>query len=156
MRILFYINTLNHGGAERVISNLATQFSNNEHNVTLVTSFRTEWEYPLGEKVNRVSLFESKIKGSIKRNFLLVKGLRKQIKDFKPDVVVSFMREPNFRAAAATFGLKCKLLLSVRTDPNSEYQGLFNRILAKIVFKNADAAPVKRADDNEYQRDTVK
>lgn len=150
MRLLFYINNINHGGAERVISNLVTQFSQNGHEVTLVTSFRTEWEYQLGEKVSRVSLFNSKIKGAVKRNFLLVKGLRKQIKEFNPDVVVSFMAEPNFRSIIATRGLKCKLLLSVRSDPNKEYGGKILSFLAKALFKKADGIVFQTEDAKSW------
>ena len=150
MKVLFYINAIHQGGAERVISNLATQFSNNGHEVVLLTSFKADWEYSVGEKVKRISLFENKIKGAIKRNFLLVKGLRKQIKEFKPDAVVSFMGEPNIRAIIATIGLKCKVFLSVRTDPNNEYSGVFNRFLAKTLFKKADGMIFQTEDAKSW------
>ena len=78
MKILFYINAIHHGGAERVMCNLATQFSEHGHTCVLVTSFRDEWEYPFGEKVQRITLFETQIKqGFWKRNLSLVKALRK-------------------------------------------------------------------------------
>lgn len=150
MKLLFYINSIHQGGAERVITNLATQFSSGGHDVTLVTSFIDEWEYPLGEKVKRISLFENKIKGAIKRNLLLVKGLRKQIKSINPDVVISFMGEPNFRAVIANRWLKSKLLLSVRSDPNKEYAGFINKFLAKTLFKRADGVVFQTEDAKSW------
>ena len=41
MKIMFYINSIHHGGAERVITNLANEFSK-DNEVVLVTSFRCE------------------------------------------------------------------------------------------------------------------
>ena len=146
MKLLFYINSIHQGGAERVISNLATQFSSGGHEVVLVTSFKDDWEYSVGEKVKRILLFENKIKGAIKRNLLLIKKLRKNIKEFKPDAVVSFMAEPNFRSIIATRGLKCKLFLSVRSDPNKEYGGKILSFLAKTLFKKADGVVFQTED----------
>lgn len=139
MKILFYINAIHHGGAERVMCNLATQFSEHGHTCVLVTSFRDEWEYPFGEKVQRITLFETQIKqGFWKRNLSLVKALRKVLREEKPDILVSFMAEPNFRAIVASLGLKNKVIVSVRNDPNREYRGRLNRFLAKTLFRLAD------------------
>ena len=46
-KIVFYVNAINGGGAERVMVNLAKYFSENGYDTTLVTSFRDTWEYPL-------------------------------------------------------------------------------------------------------------
>ena len=77
MKIMFYINSIHHGGAERVITNLANEFSK-DNEVVLVTSFRCEKEYPLLEKVNRISLFDSYIKGALKRNLRLILAVKLQ------------------------------------------------------------------------------
>ena len=131
MKILFYINAIHHGGAERVMCNLATQFSGHGHECVLLTSFRDEWEYSFGEKVRRSTLFESRLEqGFLKRNITLVKALRKVLKKEKPDVLISFMAEPNFRAIIASFGLKNKVIISVRNDPDREYSGIVNRLLS--------------------------
>ena len=44
VNILFYINVLSNGGAERVMANLANELSL-ENDVVLVNSFRTNNEY---------------------------------------------------------------------------------------------------------------
>lgn len=139
MKILFYINAIHHGGAERVIVNLANQFASHEYEVLLVTSFRASWEYPHLQEVKRVALEETKSDGNFFiRNINLVRSLRKLIKREKPDVVVSFMSEPNFRALTACIGLKTKNVISVRNDPNQIYTNLPYRVLAKTFFLNAD------------------
>ena len=69
-KIVFYVNAINGGGAERVMVNLAKYFSENGYDTTLVTSFRDTWEYPLAATVRRLTLEEEEIKQSrIKRNF---------------------------------------------------------------------------------------
>ncbi|MBR3804248.1 MAG: glycosyltransferase family 4 protein [Clostridia bacterium] len=146
MKIMFYINSIHHGGAERVITNLANEFSVAGNEVILVTSFKSEKEYVLLDTVKRVSLFDSYIKGALKRNLRLVKGLRKTMKAENPDVIVSFMAEPNFRTIIASRRLKAKVFLSVRNDPNREYGNFLFRFLAKRLFKRADGVIFQTED----------
>lgn len=151
MKILFYINAIHHGGAERVMCNLATQFSEHGHECVLTTSFRDDWEYSFGKEVKRVALFESRLKyGFLKRNIFYVKKLRKILKEEKPDVVVAFMAEPNFRAIMASVGLNNKVVISVRNDPNREYPGRLNRILAKFLFRFADGIVFQTEDAQKW------
>lgn len=139
MKILFYINTICRGGAERVVCNLATQFSEHGYECILATSFRNGWEYSIGEKVKRITLFESQLNcGFLRRNISLVRKLKKILKSEKPDVVLSFMAEPNFRTLIAARGLKVKTIVSVRNDPNREYPNFIFRFLAKHLYKKAD------------------
>ena len=53
-RILFYINTLAGGGAERVISELANRFSDDQYDVLLVLSFPVKNEYQISCHVRKV------------------------------------------------------------------------------------------------------
>ena len=41
---MFYINTIKRDGAERVMTNLASQFADDGYDVIFVTSFRTNGE----------------------------------------------------------------------------------------------------------------
>lgn len=150
MKILFYMNSIRHGGAERVVTNLATFFSNEENDVVLVTSFVGDSEYTYGEKIKRYSLYEDAIKGGLSRNFLLISKLHKLIKKENPDIVVSFMGEPNFRACIATMFTGSKLLLSVRNDPNREYAGRKRKYLAQRLFKRADGIVFQTEDAQKW------
>lgn len=138
MRLMFYINTLAGGGAQRVMSNLANQFVENGDEVIFVTSFPAEGEYPLHEKVDRRNLSEKRIGSALKRNVAYVLGLRKLVKQEKPDILLSFMGEPNYRAILAGLGLSVRTLVSVRNDPNSEYKGAMGRFLGKHIIPLAD------------------
>lgn len=138
-KIMFYINAINGGGAERVIVNLAEFFSEEKYEVILVTSFRDSWEYPLGPLVRRLTLEEQEIKQSrTERNVSRISKLRKICKEEKPDILVSFMEEPNFRAILATRGLPVKTLVSVRNDPSKEYSGKFGAFVGRVLLPMAD------------------
>lgn len=59
MKVLFYINVLSGGGAERVIANLSNQFANDNIEVILVTTYSTPKEYYVNGKVIRINLESS-------------------------------------------------------------------------------------------------
>lgn len=139
LKICFYINNLGKGGAERVITELAHQFNKKLYDVVVVTSFRDRNEYILDPAVKRICLEETQDFGNrIARNVKLIRKLRHTIKTEKPDVVISFMQEPNFRAIIATAGLKTKRIISVRNDPEKEYFGKLGRFVGKVVLPFAD------------------
>ena len=109
MKIVFYINVLGYGGAERVITNLANQFSLKGNETILITSYKLQTEYTVDSLVRRIYLYEDELKGGfIKRNINYTMQLRRIIKKLKPDIIVSFMAEPNFRALLASFALPIK------------------------------------------------
>ena len=129
------------------MANLANYFSENGYDTILVTSFRSAWEYPLASTVKRLTLEEQEIKQSkIKRNISRIKKLRNLCKRERPDVLVSFMQEPNFRAILATRGLNVKTLVSVRSDPNKEYEGIVGTIVGKWILPMADGCVFQTLD----------
>lgn len=138
MRICFYMNELGGGGAERVMTNLANYFSNFENDVILLSSYYTNYDYEVQKTVRRMALEDKRSEGNgFVRNIKWITKLRSIIKREKPDVIVSFMAEPNFRNIISTLGLPVKTIVSVRNDPKKEYSGV-KSILAKILFRKAD------------------
>lgn len=146
-KIMFYINTLGKGGAERVISQLAYHFSQAGYESVLITSFRIEEEYPLATGVRRLSLEDEQIEQSrIEKNVTRIRKLRAICKQEKPDVLISFMAEPNFRAILATLGLPIKTIVSVRNDPNREYAGKLGKLVGKVLLPMADGCVFQTED----------
>lgn len=155
-KIMFYINAIHDGGAERVMVNLAKYFSENGYDTALVTSFRDTWEYPLAPTVRRLTLEEAEIKQSrVKRNLSRIKKLRDLCKSEKPDILISFMAEPNFRAIVATMGLPVKTLVSVRNDPNKEYAGKLGRFVGKVLLPMADGCVFQTSDAQKWFPDRL-
>ena len=149
MKIGFYINVLGGGGAERVISNLANEFSS-DHNCFIVTTSTVENEYPLLDRVKRYNLGITKNGSFFRRNVKIISGLRKLLKNEKPDILVSFMAEPNFRSIIATRLLGVKTLVSVRNDPDREYGSRLFKILAKLLYRKADGIVFQTEDAKNW------
>lgn len=151
MKIFFYINTISHGGAEHVIVNLATEMTVRGHDCTIVTSFPCEWEYSVGLKVKRINLYPNKLEGNkLVRNIKLIHRLRRFIHSAQPDLLVTFMGEPNSRAIPVTVGTKTKVIMSVRNDPKREYCGRLNTWIAKYIMPFADGMVFQTEDAKQW------
>lgn len=147
-KVLFYINGIAGGGAERVITNLANGFEEKGYESIMVTSFvRPQNEYPLNKGVKRISIEQEEIKQTfLKRNYSRIVALRKICKTEKPDIIVSFMAEPNYRSLIATTGLGIKRVISVRTDPVREYAGKIGYFLSRHLLTKADGCVFQTED----------
>ncbi len=125
MKILFHINSMGHGGAERVVSILSAAFVDRGHEVVLATLWHSDDEYETDKRVRRVSVGltdDEDSKGRIYKVWARFANLRKCIKNENPDLVISFCNKANFRSAYALFGMKTPLLISVRNDPDKDYR----------------------------------
>lgn len=138
MKVAFYINTIAYGGAERVITNLASEMAARGHVCILVTTNNVDEEYKLHPNIKRYVLFDRKPTSFIERNVKSIKNLNKILTDEVPDIMVTFMAEANFRGILAALGTKVKTLISVRNDPSREYKGFILSFLAKSLFRLAD------------------
>lgn len=146
--IMFYINSIHDGGAERVILQLAHRFSIAGYRSILVTSFVDgKFEYPVPEGVERISMETKEIAQSrLRRNFGRILKLRQYCKKYKPVALISFMAEPNFRAICATIGLPVKSIVSVRNDPEREYNGKIGRLIGRYLLPLADGCVFQTED----------
>ena len=137
--LMFYINAIHDGGAERVLLQLAKRFAACGYRAVVVTSFVDAWEYPVPEGVERLSIEQEQIDQSrLRRNLSRIEALRRLIREYKPAALISFMAEPNFRAVIASRFLPVKTIVSVRNDPEREYGGRLGRIIGKWLLPLAD------------------
>lgn len=150
MKIVFYINTLGGGGAERVVATLAKALSGSNE-VIVVNSYPVDKEYHLDDRIKHVYLEKNNTTTNfVSRNIGRVSRIRKVLKKEKPDVLISFMAEPNYRAIIASLGLKNKVIISVRNDPNMEYPTAINRFLAKTLFRFANGIVFQTEDAKKW------
>ena len=114
-RIAFIIPRLGKGGAERVVSILASKMAEDGHYIEVYTILSGEVNYPLSEKVKHIYFDRSdpiKLLQIIKR-FLLLRSL---IKRAKVDTVITFDRK--YGIVASLFNGK-RVIGSERNDPYS-------------------------------------
>ncbi len=123
-KLLFHINSMGKGGAERVVSVLTGRFAKDGYEVVVVTLWRAQEEYELAREVRRINLGDGKRAEHTGRIALAVSrfaGLGMVIHKEKPDLVISFCNKANFRCAYSMIGMKTPLLTSVRNDPRVDY-----------------------------------
>ena len=155
--IALYIGSLQKGGAERVMSNLADYFFEEGFKVTLVTTYLAPVEYEIrhaawkrvpggaegavqvadpdenpvwvdpegGEKDGIKRVFSALLKKDQKdriTNLRLRRSILSDIwKELKPDVILSFIGKNNIMALSTATKEGFKVVVSVRADPDWEY-----------------------------------
>lgn len=158
-KIIMYIDMMGHGGAQRVMANLAEYFTRQGVRIVLVNDFelsKDEPQYCLTLSIERKYLKNSIHGNPVKKNIERILLLRKLIKEENPDIVLSFLGRPNLRMLIATIGLKTKKVVSVRNDPNREYapNGLKKKI-TQLLFRFADGCVFQTAEAAEYFSNAV-
>lgn len=139
-KIVFHLNCLEQGGAERVVSNLANQFSRENYQVMVATEWQGEQEFRLEEAVTRVHVGlrpEDEGKNRLTKMWLRVKYLREYLKREQPDVCIAFAHKANYRALTAAKGTDIPVVISIRTDPVGHYDGLLDKIQIPRLFPRA-------------------
>lgn len=153
MKIILYIDTMQYGGANRVMANLANYFSSlSDNRVILINDIecKNEKEYILNDKIERYYLDKDITNKFMRKQIQRIKMLRKIVKNTDADVILSFMGPPNYRMLISTMGLSIKKCVSVRNDPYREYGKGIRRIIANIIFLLSDGYILQTEDAAKY------
>ena len=139
-KIVFHLNCLEQGGAERVVSTLANRFVKEGYQVFIATEWTAENEFAIDERIKRVHVGltekQEKLPGKI-QFFSRIKNLRKVLKREKPDVLIAFAQKANYRALMATRFTRIPVIVSVRTNPYLHYVGRQDKILIPLLYPKA-------------------
>lgn len=152
-KILFHLNCLEQGGAERVVSNLANQFAKEGDDVVVATEWQGENEFQLDNKVRRIHVGlkeRDEGKNRISKVWIRIKYLRKCIRDEKPDIVIAFAHKANYRALTSTIGMKVPVVISIRTDPAGHYDSLSDKIQIPLLFPRAAGCVFQTQGQKEF------
>lgn len=115
MRIVIYVERLHGGGAEHVAAMWANGFINRGHNVKIIVNNRNKNEFFVDDNVEICAIKQS---GQIKifRQINQILNIRREIKCFKPDVIITLLYPCGLYAYLATLGLSIPI---VNTEHNS-------------------------------------
>ncbi|MDD4153816.1 MAG: glycosyltransferase [Bacilli bacterium] len=147
MKIAFIISTLYGGGAERVASILANQWISVGNKLCFfTTSFSDGRTYYLNSKID-----VEKIAVSRRQCFLSkILHLKAKIKDYSPDVIVSFLDMPNFYASFVGGLLKIPTICSERNNPIDFPSKKSVRLLRRIAFSKANGVVFQTSDARSF------
>ena len=130
MKIIFVTSALHGGGAERVIATLANRFAGLGDDVTILMTAGDECAYPLHARVCLRSI------GQASRGNPLIQGkrllrMRRYFRAHPDSRIVSFSTSINLFTIIAALGLKNRVIVSERNDPNRcAYPKLRNLVYA--------------------------
>lgn len=126
-KILFYIHSLNKGGAERVLLAVADELNRrSEYEVVILTDTVDELEYEIPAGLRRVILEDRMARESAGCRLQAVRAF---VREYKPDRFVVFMLSSAIRAVLSTIGTGYKVIAAVRSNPYDDYSGGRNRAL---------------------------
>ncbi len=158
-RIVFHLNCLERGGAERVVANLSGQFAAHGYEVYIATEWQGEDEYEIDARIKRVHVgLDSRQERHCRvRKFLdRIGNLRTFLRNTRPDIVIAFARRANYRALTATLGMRMPVIISVRNNPIGYYDAVSDKIQIALLFRRAAGfvfqTPAQRDFFPEYVR----
>ena len=134
--IMFVMNQMTSGGAERVVSILANSMSERGNRVSLVITFNSEIHYEINNKIEIIKFNINKELSQVSRNIKEIKSLIKLLKEKRPDVIISFIRNVNCIVAAKIVGIP--VIISERNNPKYDPKSKVWRVLRKIIYPYAD------------------
>ena len=147
MKILFSINSMNCGGAERVVSILANTFVDNNIDTAIVVHDWPKSFYRLDERVNYINIRPSKSRIQFTHRII---SLRKEIQKYEPDVVISFIADHNIVSCISNIGLKSKVIVCERNDPRKRPQRKLMRWIRNICYYLADGYVFQTEEERQY------
>ncbi len=156
-KIMFYSMTLNSGGAERVITNLANELSYN-NNIAIATLFNTKIDYVLNKNITLFSPPYNSVRFLVNR----IKNIKYLINNtikFNPDTIIAFCPTMCFIACFFKMFSKkfknIKLIISERNNPSSEYSNIFLKCLANFLYARADVIVFQTEDAMNFFNKTI-
>ncbi|MDK2042530.1 glycosyltransferase [Aliarcobacter butzleri] len=141
-KIVILINSLESGGAERVVSNLLNDFVD-RYDCYLILIHKNIF-YTLDSRVKILNLNEQKNLLGIKKFLrlpILAYKLSKLIKEYKFDQVISFLSRSNYINILSNILIKHETIINERAMPSLQYEyginGKINKILIKTLYPRA-------------------
>lgn len=158
IKIVFIIEQLFGGGAERVTSELANEICKKEEYEVHMITFVHEpaREYMLDRRVVRHNInFNSNVK--VKRLIGKCIEIRKTICEISPTYIISLaMTKTIAMISFALIGAKTNLILSERNDPSRYKNNFILRLIRHISFLKSDGVVFQTEQAKNYFSDSIK
>jgi len=150
MKILFFINALQHGGAARVISIISNELASRGHEIFVMADILyQEVNFEFNSNTNLISIFtegSSKYPGIVKK-FHSCYNVRKNIKRLKPDIIVGVLPGNFLKVMICSLGLSIPIVASDHTSFDRKIDW-YNNFIRFHLYNFANAVTIlTEADD---------
>lgn len=152
-RVAIIILSLTKGGAERVVCNMANEYLSDKYEVHIISLMKAKPAYELDSSVKLSFVDDSEkeyLEGMMKRFPRRRKKCFKLLEEINPDIVLSFLPEPNFIATSLRKKLGIPVIISVRNDPAREYGSKMRNILMRRFYPKADGYVFQTENAKKY------
>lgn len=129
-KILFVVPSFSNGGAERVVTVLASTLAEMGVDTHCIVYYKAPNEYPHSDKIKKQYLAGM---GEASYQVLGLKqkvtALARMIDDIRPCYIIPFLPQVGFHVFLATFGKKYRIIQTIRNNPKTDpEQGYFRKI----------------------------
>ena len=142
-RLACVIGDLKAGGAQRVLKVLSGGWADRGWNVSVITLAGPEADFfRLDPRIRRLALDRQRpsrsVLAAVAANIGRIRALRRTLRDVDPETVVSFIGTTNILTILAARGLRCRVVISERNDPESQSLGPIFNTLRRLTYPLAD------------------
>lgn len=150
IRIALVIHSLQGGGAERLMCQLASRWAAADHEIHLVTLASVDADMhaslPIDARIRRHGLglmkqSRNQLDGLL-ANFNRVRAVKRQLKLIQPDFVLSFCDRMNIVVATSARSLACPVWIAEHSDPRKQNLGIVWEYWRGITYGSATGCVV--------------
>lgn len=150
-KICFIIPYISGGGAERVVSVLASTLADSGLQVSIIKYYSTDNEYIVSNKVKIISLTQGGANEYNKYGYIKkIKTLRSIIKKEQPEFIIPFLPHVAVHSFFATIGIPVKDIQTVRAAPNLSPSNIVLRLIRNYLVYRSYATFVQTIDQKHY------
>lgn len=148
MKIDFYISSLSSGGAEHVMTNLATDFVKKGNDVT-ITSLEKRPQFYKPHPNVKIYKFDFTHKGKLRELIGDFKSVHSQIKKRKADATISFLSRCNMLLIVAGLFSKTKIIVCDRNNLLRKYPK-YMFVITCMLYLLADGIVIQTHQMREF------
>ena len=148
MKILFYIDIMNQGGAARMISLIANKLAERDYDVAIATNTHKEIVYHIDDRVKVLNLYpkDAYSISRIRRLLGVLKLARLSAKKIRPDIIVTTIPAVSFFVKVATMGMRIPTIFCDVTS-YARKDSPFVHFVRYHFYKLADAVTIETEND---------
>ncbi|WP_346893310.1 glycosyltransferase [Clostridium sp. UBA871] len=154
-KVLFIVNSLGKGGAERVVVNIANKMATQEYKVTIISLYNKQF-YKVDEKINLIILNKNENENTMKKMFSIIINTYKinrivdQLEqDYKFGLITSHLPLSNIICKLSNFNDKCiHVIHNVYSAIEGNHRIILSVIL-KILYNNCKVTTVSSGVERE-------
>jgi len=154
-KIIFVIGSLVRGGAEKVILELANEYSLLGWQVEIIMLLQNKIEFDVSSNISVID-YSGRRKSRVARIGFWLANLRKHFSRNKGAILVSFIARINILVLLSAKKRNHRIIVSERNDPRYDGRGFIAKLLINILYPIADLVVFQTNDVSKFFSKRIK